>query len=196
VDDILIGWGRSVRQSLRRKFGVDVDSEKWFGREDVTLQQWEYVWSDEGVREIFGTGESFPGSIRAAQKLCRMGRVRILTACPSAAHQPRIDWLRARRVPYAEIRFVDPPGIRGHVGTDGIKHASKSSITPHCDVYIDDNSNNCDELVKNTKAKVILLDHSWNRGSLAPKSRSKRLVRAMNWDDVIREVARVRSAKR
>jgi len=197
VDGTLYRWGRAVRKAVRRRFGVTVSNDYWFGEEHVTPEIWEWVWSPVGVREVFGTGESFPGAIQAAKDLCRIGRVRILTAIPPEAQKVRKAWLDARRIPYDELVFVGlPPTTTGASGTDGKAHASKSEYLPHCDVYIDDSPNNCDELVQNTKARVILLDHSWNRKrNLEPKSRSKRLVRAHDWGEVLElteQVARTR----
>ena len=183
VDGVLYRWGRAVRKTLKRRYGIDVDSEVFFAEEHVSPDVWAWVWSDAGVREIFGTGESFPGAVRFAQWLGRNYWLRIASACPKAAWNPRKHWLAQRNIRYDEFVGVIPPAPRSGIGTDGKSHASKSLILPHTDVYIDDNSNNCDELVQNTKALVLLVDHSWNQGGDGPKSRSKRLIRVHDWEE-------------
>lgn len=195
VDGVLYRWGRSVRRAIRERYGIVVPEDEWFGEEHVAPDMWAWVWSDSGVRNIFGKGDSFPGAVRAAQRLCQIGDVRIMTACPKAAHNVRKKWLDSRRIPYSELCFIDPPPANSGVGTDGKSAATKSSILPHCDVYIDDNSRNCDELVQNTAARVILVSHSWNQKGEIPKSRSKRLVRLDSWDTIIKEVEEVARAK-
>jgi len=181
VDGVLYRWGKSVRQALHRRYGIIIDEEQWFGEAHVSPDQWEWVWSDEGVEEIFGRGSCFPGAVSFARELRKWADVRIITATPAAARPARERWLRARGIPFDELVFVNPPSVN-----DGKTHAAKSAVTPHCDIYIDDNVGNCFELAQNTGAKILLVDHTWNRD--VDISAFPRIARTRSWDEILMNV--------
>lgn len=190
VDGVLYRWGRSVRRVLKDRYNLNISEEDWFGEEHVSPEQWAWIWSDAGVHEIFGGGDAFPGAVQFAKRLYKISRVRILTACPEAAQRVRVDWLRQVGIPYDDIVFVKPPPLQTGVGTDGVTHASKSDVLPHCDVYIDDNASNVLELADNTQAKkIILVDHSWNRG--IEHAYFGRIQRSMSWAETLKIVKEV-----
>lgn len=181
VDGVLFRWGRSVRRVLKARYGISVSEDVWFGESHVSPDQWSWIWSQEGVRQIYGEGETFPGALKFALALYDISRVHIITACPPDAERPRIDWLRRVGVPYDRITFVPPPTSTG-VGTDGLSHASKSDVQPHCDIYIDDSIENCHELAAHTKARrIIMPNHSWNQGRI----RNKRIIRVQTWGQAL-----------
>lgn len=184
VDGVLYRWGKAVRAVMLDKYGLDIPEDEWFSKEHCTAEQWDWIWSKEGVELVFGSGEPFPGAVEFVSKLREVASVRILTACPPLAQDARVKWLRKHGILYDELAWVDPPAKN-----DGISAAHKSAVMPHCDYYIDDNPGNCVELSKNTNATVILVDHSWNRDEKFENLiRSNQIIRLSSWDDILMEV--------
>lgn len=183
VDGVLMRWGTAVRSSMKKRFGVNVSSDEWFGPHLVTPEQWDWVWSDEGVVEVFGAGPAFHGAIKFTQRLATIADIHIISACPDGARDARVKWLDTRGIPYTSVNFVQPAG-------DGRTAVRKSTIEPHCDVYIDDNPGNCLELARETDAaRIILVDHSWNQDEHVEDG--VRIVRLRTWDEILNEVKRL-----
>lgn len=182
-DGVLYRWGMAARAALFARYGLEISEEIWFNEQHCTPEQWQWLWSDVGVDEVFGGGHAFRGAVKFTRRLHRIADIRIITAIPENARAPRERWLRSRGIPFDSLAFVTPP-----VHNDGLQSAFKSTVLPHCDVYVDDNVGNCLDLADNTPARaVVLVDHSWNRGPEYDEALALRpqVVRARTWDDVL-----------
>lgn len=178
IDGVMYEWEKTARYMLREilpnspytKDGPLGQQSTAWGYIDghVSKEHWKWLWS-EGVKlGLFRHGHVVPGTIKGVRALAEIGDVIIITHRPRSAVNDTLAWLSFQDLPLAGI----------HVLSD---MEPKSSVQPQCDIYIDDKPENCDDLRKNTKAKLVAMyDRAWNQHVTPPGS-----VRVRSWNEFV-----------
>jgi uncharacterized HAD superfamily protein len=171
VDGVLYRWSDTANFLLKRQFGYDlVESTSWnYIKESVAPEHWKWLWADGVLKHgLFRHGNCYPGSFEAMGALKAMGHeIVILTSRPDDAIQDTLDWVAYHRIPTSEVHILGP----------GKK---KSTVTPACDICLDDNADNVRDL-ETTGAVSLLWDRPWNRDAID-------LARIFSWDEFLRVV--------
>ena len=154
LDGIVYKWGETARFLLNHRFGLKLgESTHWdYLKENITEEQWDWLWDDGIINHgLFRSGHIYTGSLEALDKLSKIGNIIIITSRPEIARADTLHWLAFHRIPASHIVML-------HNGEP------KSSVRPHCDMYVDDNVENCIDLYAHTKGEVLMWDRPWNRG--------------------------------
>lgn len=196
IDGVIYKWGKTVLYMMRdvlreeapelwaqkphTKDGPLGDESKithWdYIQENVTHAQWKWLWT-EGVRlGLFRYGHLYSGSIQAIRRLSEIGDVHLITHRPPQAVGDTLAWLAFQSLPIKGVTLLT-------------NQEPKSGVKPECDVYIDDKPENCFDLSKNTRAKLVaLMDQPWNA-----HARVWPVIRVHGWAEFIDQVRRVAS---
>lgn len=160
IDGVCYNWSKTARYMLREilpdsPYGKDGplgrESTHWdYISENVEPEHWKWLWN-EGVKlGLFRHGHLYPGTIKYIRLLSELGEIIAITHRPRQAVNDTLSWLEFQRLPLSGV----------HILTD---QQPKSTVTPHCDFYIDDKPENCIELLNTTRGKVCLMDREWNQ---------------------------------
>lgn len=154
LDGVIYRWSDTARYLLnehRKEDPGESQNYDWI-KNHITKESWDWLWS-QGVRDhgLFRYGSLYKGTREFLQQMEPLCDIVIITSRPSSAVRDTMDWLAYQKLPISEVHIVGP-------------EQKKSSITPQCDVYIDDAAHNCQDLIENTKGLVIMPDRPWNQG--------------------------------
>lgn len=186
LDGTVYHWERTARYLLRRWYkergyahpeGLDRVSTYYDYISDVLKgdaygsQAWRWLWDTTGgIKEgLFRGGHIYTGAAEAVHELAAVGDVIVITKRPPNAIPDTIAWLAFQRWAVS--------GIITLTGRD----EQKSSVRPHCDVYIDDAEDVLLDLSENTGGHVIAMDRPWNQKVEVPS-----IERAYDWDEALR----------
>lgn len=156
LDGVIYQWTNTARFLLEWQFGIEIGESMYWDhiKEQITQQQWEWLWSSEkggGVeRGLFRHGHCYKGSFETLKELGELGDLVIITHRPKSAILDTMDWLSFHEVRTNEIHML-------------YREEQKSSISPQCQIYVDDKAANCVDLVENTDGLVCLWDRPWNQ---------------------------------
>lgn len=176
LDGVVYKWSDTARWLLLWKFGVEVgESQHWsYIEENVTEQQWAWLWQDDedgGIgRGLFRHGHCYKGSFEALKELDQIGDIVTITHRPKAALNDTLQWLAFHRVPTSAVHLL-------------YREESKSSVQPHCQVYVDDKMENCIDLFENTEGLVCLWDRPWNQHQQKGMPKGIKIVHT--WDEFV-----------
>lgn len=185
IDGVCYMWEKTARYMLReilpdspyKKDGpMGQASVSWqYIQNNVSDQHWRWLWS-EGVRlGLFRHGHMYPGTIKAIRRLFELGDVVFITKRPKSAEQDTIDWLAYHRMPPHVLH---------------VTQTAKSSITPHCDIYVDDNMDVCLDLRDNATGTVVVMHRPWNQFlKTAPNGRLRRAYDWQQFVDIVEDLA-------
>lgn len=190
IDGVMYEWDKTARYMLREvlpnspyKDSLRTESQSWnYIQEMVLPEHWDWLW-DEGVKlGLFRYGHLFPGTIQAVRALAQKNEIIIITHRPKQAVNDTLDWLSYLKLPLTGV----------HILSNGEK---KSSVLPHCDIYLDDKPENIVDYLLNTEAASVLREQPWNRvyarsASWGMVSRHNYKAHAVNgWDGFAEAVA-------
>lgn len=161
IDGVMYEWEKTARFMLRevlpnspyKKDGpLGRPSTHWdYIKENCSPEHWRWLWNEAVELGLFRYGHLCKGTIQAVRQLATLGEVVLITRRPRSAVGDTLAWLGYLNLPIAGV-FM--PG----------DNEPKSSVKPECDVYLDDNADNCEDLFLNTKARgVFLMDRPWNQ---------------------------------
>lgn len=178
IDGVMYQWSKTARYMLREvlpnspytKDGpLGIEPLSWnYIQENVDPSHWKWLWT-EGVRlGLLRHGHLYPGTIESIRRLSQVGDVVIITHRSKQAVPDTMAWLSYQQLPISGI----------HILTN---QQPKSSV-PHCDVYIDDKPENCEDLQSNTPGRAFLMNRPWNQAS--------DFKRVYSWRDFEEKVAR------
>lgn len=187
IDGVMYHWEKTARYMLReilpdspyhKGSAMGQESDHWdYIQRNVTPAHWKWLWSD-GVRlGLFRHGHLWPGTIKAIRRLAEIGQVVAITHRPASAVHDTLAWLAYQNLPLAGLHIL-------------VNMEPKSTVSPQCDVYIDDKAENCFDLAVNTDAKLVaLMDRRWNR-PMTPAG----VTRVRTWDEFIYHVQMEKAA--
>lgn len=154
-------------------------------KECLKPEHWHWLWTEGVERGLFRHGHMYPGTVEALNELAAMGDITIITTRPKNAIHDTLAWLAFHKFPITNMHMV-PHGM------------PKSSILPHCDVYIDDHTENVIDLYYNTPGQVCIMDQLWNRTPIAlldPAARDG-IYRVSSWQAFIEVVQHVKRKRK
>jgi hypothetical protein len=151
IDGVIYKWPETARYLLLTHWGLENVSFEGRIENHIPAEINAWLWS-EGVKDhgLFRYGSIYKGSREFLAKIEPFCDNVIITRRPFNAIPDTLDWLAYQKLPTAEIHIVGP-------------NKSKSEVTPHCDVYLDDEIGNVNDFLENTKARVIMPDRPWNQ---------------------------------
>lgn len=154
---------------IEHEFGIPLGEwEYWdYPKHNLSKAQWSWLWSS-GIRKgLFRHGHLYKGVPEALNRMAGDGHeLVVITSRPPEANRDTLAWLAFHQFPLHEVHILP--------------NRKKSTVSPKCDLYIDDNPQNTGDLLANTTGQVILWDRPWNRGI---KDGS---IRVNSWDQVFR----------
>jgi len=179
VDGVLYRWSDTARWILHHAFGYNLgDSTSWhYLKSQVKPAHWDWLWrTGVEVYGLFRHGNLYPGSVEGMKELSRLGDIVVITMRPRNAMTDTLAWLSYHQLPVDELHVLD--------------HGRKSSVQPHCDVYIDDSPDVYEDLTANTSGVVLLWDRPWNQDVPVRHKRPWEPggTRVSSWDEVIEQV--------
>lgn len=172
LDGVVYNWGDTVRYLIKHYHGIDLPpSTHWnFIEQNIPESVWDWLWTEGIELGMFKYGNTIKGSIEGLREIAGLGELEIIT------HRPRQAMKDTQLFIYRLPDVFD--GI--HILT---KQEPKSGVG--CDIYIDDNPQVIEDVVRNG-SYAILLDQPWNQevrnifGGLADAF----WVRAYGWEEV------------
>jgi uncharacterized HAD superfamily protein len=118
--------------------------------DQVAPEHWKWLW-DEGTKlGLYRYGHLYPGTIQAVRRLAELGEVVLITHRPKTAVSDTLAWLGLMDFPIAGLHLLT-------------NMENKSTVLPHCDIYLDDKPENITDLHNNTKGLAILMRQPWNQ---------------------------------
>jgi len=178
IDGVMYHWDKTARYMLREilpnspysKDGpLGREATTWtYIKDNIAPEHWSWLWNEGVQLGLFRHGHMFPGTIQAIRKLAERGDVIAITTRPKQAVPDTLAWLAYQKLPIAGIHILT-------------REEPKSSVLPHCDVYLDDKPENCDDLAENTAGKVFLMTRPNNLWSTFNP-------RVYGWSDFLLEV--------
>lgn len=178
IDGVMYEWDRTAGYMLRNvlpnspysKDGpIGRPSTNWgYLKDNIAPEHWSWLWKEGVQLGLFRHGHLFPGTIEAIRKLSECGDVIAITSRPKQAVHDTMAWLAYQNLPISGL----------HILTN---EEPKSSVLPHCDVYLDDKPENCQDLLENTAGNVFLMTRPWNTWSMFSP-------RVSGWSDFLAEV--------
>lgn len=185
IDGVMYHWDKTARYMLREvlpdspyKDALNEPGLYWNHIQDqVSKEHWSWLWS-EGVRlGLFRHGHLFKGTIVAMRQLAELGDVIAITHRPKAAVNDTMAWLSYQQLPVSGV----------HILTN---QEAKSGVQ-HCDAYIDDKPENCEDYLLNTKAPIVAMPaRPWNRAigpELLKHEHIHRLRIVFDWNSFVEE---------
>lgn len=154
VDGTLYHWTKAVNKAVEEKFGVTglTEHTHWnYLQDNLTADQWRWVWSKEAAGAVFGRRDmAFAGSRRAVNSLCNTHEVHFVTH-----RNPRVctaitgEWLASRYFGYAGV----------HV----LYHSVSKVGLRDWDLFIDDKPETITEF-ENAGIRILVPARPWNEG--------------------------------
>ena len=173
-DDVVGDFTLHILACIKKEFGIaaDYESIEWADLFDSIipggwdwLRKRDWLWAKMPATE---------GSIGGVAQLRTQGHyVELLTSKPDWGEWAVWAFLGKWRIPFNSVTIVSP-GQKKH-------EVSKA------DVLVDDNIDNCLGFVEDGR-RAILYSRPWNRDAGTHLSVYSKLVRADNWDDVLKAV--------
>lgn len=158
VDGCLYPWSRAVNEAVASRFDLDglVDHTHWdYLREQLTDEQWHWVWSDNAVLPVFGRFDLiYPHAREVVNDLCKRHDVHFVThRNPATTAAVTAQWIGH----YFR-------GYKGIIVCDG--SVSKATLAAW-DAFIDDKPKTVHEL-RESGVPTLIPKRPWNeefRGS-------------------------------
>ena len=157
IDGVCYDFDASVRRALEEHRGYApgaLVASRWWNHiaEQMRSADLDWVWRGPGLNVVFGYADGFiPGAPRAMRRIAAEHDLVFITHRPRSAAPATAAWLAHHRVHFAELHILP-------IATP------KSSVTPVCDVYVDDRTDNVDELLRTTGADVFMPIRDYNVG--------------------------------
>lgn len=181
ADGVMYEWDRTARYMLRevlpnspyadRAHPLFEESKHWnWVQEHIEPKHWRWLWKEGVALGLFRHGHLYPGTVKAVRKLATLGELTLITSRPKTAVGDTLAWAAYNQFPISDIRIL----------SSGEK---KSSVRPHCDIYLDDRVENVLDLAGNTDAVVCLWRRPWN--SYFTPDAGSGIVVIETWDEYI-----------
>lgn len=155
LDGVIYKWQDTAIYLLDSQRKVSHITYKDWGywdylKTEISDADWKWLWSD-GVTNhgLFRYGSIFKGSREFLQRMESYCDNVVITSRPPSAVRDTMDWLSYQKVPTSEVHIIST--------------TPKSQVQPQCDVYIDDATHNCLDLLQHTEGEVVMPDRPWNQ---------------------------------
>lgn len=176
IDGVLYPWADAANAAVVAQFGVPDPGPhqhwEWL-KEQVTQEQWHWLWTDEGQAAAFGDlGLTYPGVVEAFLTFLKDPRHR----CHFVTHRdPRRSG--ARTAAYLARHF----GAHPWAGTHVLQNGTPKWKLMDWDVFIDDKVETALDMLEHTRAQVFVPARPWNEELTWCESRgwngTRRLIR-------------------
>jgi len=128
------------------------------------LIRWKYflhVWQ----KKIMQTVSLIEGAAETIQQWHPVHKIYLVTSRFSLFNRQTRDWLKKYDIPFHQLHHA--------------KETTKYKKTGPCDVFIEDNPEECEVLADHCN-RVFLFDHPWNKET----SKKKNIIRVKNWEEI------------
>jgi len=173
LDGVCYQWSKTAAFLLNHYWHLSLgESTSWnYLQENVSPEAWKWLWTD-GVEKhgLFRHGNVYKGTFEALQTLAKNYELVLITSRPANAMADTYDWIGYHRIPAREVHII---GIT----------TPKSTIQPLCDFYVDDKTENIQDL-ETTERPAYLMDRPWNQ----PKGVDTVQRRVYSWAGLLKEV--------
>lgn len=192
-DDVLCETALALAVVIEREFGKAVayddihsfDLAKSFNLNETESEKLFDIFHDDKIlAEIIPTEDATD----AMQELHSQGiNIHIVTGRPPSTCKASQKWLKAHKVPYHKISFVDKYG-RNHAYIDGVDILTLNDLKKlKFDAAIDDSPIAISFLAKHTENPIIVFDRPWN-ADLRELENSPQITRCKTWKDVLEQL--------
>jgi uncharacterized HAD superfamily protein len=153
LDGVVYRFSDTANYLILAHHGIKLgDWTTWdYPEQHVPKEVWGWLWTkaitDHG---LFRYGSIYKGTREFLTAVAELANIVVITSRPPNAVQDTMAWLAYQQLPTSEIHVLGKQ--------------AKSTVQPQCDVYIDDAIHNCQDLIENTNALVIMPDRPWNQG--------------------------------
>lgn len=154
LDGVIYNWSNTARFLLgeyRNEFPGESQNYDWI-KDHISKESWDWLWGP-GVKEhgLFRYGNLYKGAREFLLQIEPMFDCVVITSRPPSAVLDTMDWLAYQQLPVGEVHIV------GH-------GADKSTVLPHCEIYLDDAIHNAEDIMVKTNALMVMPDKPWNQG--------------------------------
>ena len=118
---------------------------------------WVKTWHEKVLTQI----APIDGAAETIKALYPDNKISLVTSRLSIFNRQTKSWLNMHKIPYHELHHA--------------KEKSKHKKAPDCQVFIEDNIDECEVLAEHCE-RVFLMDHPWNR--------QKNIIRVNNWKEI------------
>lgn len=174
VDGCIYPWITAVNDAVAERYGIEglTDHPYWmYLKDQLTNEQWEWVWSSEGAEPVFGRMDLiYDEAAEAINALCNEHEVHFVT------HR------HPRRLTEITGRWLNKY-FRNYAGVHTLHNICKKHTLGQWDVFIDDKPSTVLEFLNCTDATVLVPDRPWNAIDVhcAPSTSYNRFS---NWNEV------------
>lgn len=152
IDGTLYPWTLSANKAVEEKFGIEglTEHTHWdYLYDQLTPEQWKWVWSADAAEAVFGREESYDGCIEAVNQLCDEYDVHFVThRNPLLTSEVTARWIAERFHNYAGIHVISNKVSKTSLGT--------------WDVFIDDKPDTIVEFLDKTNTIMLVPSRPWN----------------------------------
>jgi uncharacterized HAD superfamily protein len=192
IDGVLYEWERTARYLLRNRYyagqgypeALDKVSDSW-GYIDAAVgpEAFHWLWSTGAEQGLWRAGHVIKGAMEGMYDLAKDGHdLVIITHRGKAAVNDTMAWLSFMKFKLAGVHILT-------------RQEPKSSVLPHCDVYIDDKPETITDYLENTNAKLVALyQQPWNENHIITENgkmtwgRGRRVASWSHFVKLVREL--------
>lgn len=155
VDGVLYRFSHAAQYMLAMREGL-ADREDLYWDDstwdcDRPKENWDWVLGPEQANYVYRHGHLWSGAVEFVYELRKLTDIILVTKRPAYATKVTLDWVRYTfdhpPFPFSEVRILGPNEVKSQVPAD---------------IYIDDSTENLEELLESTKAHVICVRRNWN----------------------------------
>lgn len=153
IDGVLYPWTQCATAAANtRGYNIDVmaDHTHWnWLPERISAEDWKWLWHGAGLKMMFDQAAMvYPDVEDVLRGLSQRHTLDFVTHRPAAAAPYTARWVAKRNVPFQRLIVLGKQ--------------AKSTVLHDVDLFIDDKSDNVEEVLDNTRAFVAAPRRPWN----------------------------------
>lgn len=169
IDNVITNTFKDLADYFNDFFGIKASSEEVVRiMRKKKLKMWLY-WFKSWNEKMMTKVTPIEGAIESIKALHLNHDISLITSRLSIFNSQTKEWLEKHGIPYHSLHHA--------------KEKTKHKKAPGCDIFIEDNIDECEILADHCK-KVFLLDQPWNKRAFSQKN----IIRVNNWDEIIKHI--------
>ncbi len=123
-------------------------------------------------KQVMPSVSLIKGAVETIQTWYNQHQIILVTSRSFIFRRQTQRWLKEHNIPFNELHYA--------------KETTKHSKASQCDLFIEDNFEECEVLADHCK-QVLMLDYPWNQ----KETKKSNIIRVKNWDEIQRHFQKI-----